>query len=194
MLNFLGNLIKETFLNSSSILLSTPSIVGSITLIAWCFPSIRRWWDCHKMRIRRFIPHIAVLLIIFSIVAGAYNLYQHKEPNFTTPDALIPLNLRDLKINVADLVRQDAIVKNKTFYNCDLYGPAVFGAIGEHNVYDVITMDINNPSEGFIVVETPITVTGVIGIDSCQFINCRLHGVAFMGNEEDYQQYLAAIK
>ena len=68
---------------------------------------------------------IVMSFLMMSVVLVSHSLYKNKRPNFATPDELTQMGLRDRDIRLSDLTREDFRIRNKAFYNCHIYGPAI---------------------------------------------------------------------
>jgi hypothetical protein len=109
---------------------------------------------------------------------------------FATPDELTASHLKGLTIRIADLVREDIVIRNKVFENCYIYGPATIFPIGKgrflENVFDT------NLDSIFIITNQK-NLVGVIGVENCSFINCHFQRIAFIGPETLKQKIMEGM-
>ncbi len=139
---FIERMLAGTFWASHNLLINIPAYLSLVPLVLFIFlPRWKGWAKKLKTkkaqnRVRIFAAVVFVILLSTGLILSAEHLYKNKATTFATPDELIPLNLRDLQIDVVDLARHDLIVRNKTFYNCYLYGPAVITVLGDYVTFE----------------------------------------------------------
>lgn len=127
---------------------------------------------------------VSILLIVTPAVAGIglYGLRRwqggHERKVTTLPS---PSYFSNQRLYVADLVRdvEAPIIKDKTFEDCTLVGPAVLAPRGT-------TVLQNNNFEGPLssfVYEIPEErfVIGIIGLEDCVVRRCRFEKIGLMG-------------
>lgn len=92
--------------------------------------------------------------------------------------------VRGLSFRITDFVGPDNRIRNKTFIDCDIYGPAVLGG-SEPNAGMVIFDDtFNAPKDHVFIVVPPGEYVGLIGVTNCTFRQCRFHNVAIAGTPD----------
>lgn len=135
-------------------------------------------------KVRKHALAILMGFILISVILTSNSLYKNKLPSFATPDELIPSLLQNKTIRLADLVREDFTIRNRTFDNCHIYGPAVIFFTGGIFIDNVLKrIDITNIDANFI--ETTNTgVLGVIVFDNCVIKKCTFYNISFIGNSE----------
>lgn len=102
--------------------------------------------------------------------------------------------IADFAREVAGLSWNDAVVKNRTFEECYIIGPAVLVPMN--------TGDLTGPTfvgddqwweEGenafWAPTSDPIAFTGIIGLQDCVFRNCRYRRVGILMSEEELRQW-----
>lgn len=106
---------------------------------------------------------------------------------FATPDELIGQTLRGLSIRIADLARDDFIIRGRTFEDCHIYGPACIAPLGTTfitgNSFDA------PPDAVFIGVEQD-NISGAIGVEDCVFRRCTFKRIGIIGPSD----YIEEIK
>ncbi|MDO8716919.1 MAG: hypothetical protein Q7J73_08985 [Dehalococcoidales bacterium] len=197
---FIGKMLLGAFWNSSNVFLSIPSWLAVIPIFTAIFlpkrgkkMKTKKEQEARTTKIRIWSVVAIIALLFISLILSAQQLYKDKQLTFATPDALIPLNLSGLQINVADLARNDLTIKNKTFNNCDLYGPAVIAMLGDYVVVTGNTFDASIDTM-FTVQDTDRWISGVIAFENVQFINCRFHKIGIIGSSTMKQQFLSGTK
>ncbi len=81
----------------------------------------------------------------------------------------------------------DGAIKDKTFNDCDIYGPAVIFIEGVFTFHEC-TFD-GKPEEIFIGVDQK-SIVGPIHVLNGAFRKCRLHKIGIIGNKEDTQKLI----
>jgi ABC-type glycerol-3-phosphate transport system permease component len=195
--------------NSFSVPIRATEIVVLFLTIAGYFISQRtpKWENAMKSMFWIIPLVVLVLVLIGSLVYSAYDIHKDDQEiitkqsidltslrtalkqEYATPDMLIPLNLKDLQINVADLVRSDIVVRNKTFENCYLYGPAIITPTGDYTTFSKNYFDA--PADSiFITISEDRFVSGAIGFENCQFIGCHFVKIGIIGNSDLKQKFI----
>lgn len=143
-------------------------------------------WNGFLLIIRRNATHILWGFILIGVILNSYSIYEKKR--YATPEALIPLTLKDMNIRLSDLTRESPTIRDRTFENCHIYGPAVIHSAGStiifNNEWDVT-------SESALVITTNEKVSGAILFKDCIIKNCVLHGISFIGSESQIAQIRA---
>jgi len=126
---------------------------------------------------------IPVLMIVsYVLFSLAWQTYSKKPLTFATPDALTPSILQNMNIRISDLTREEQIIRNRTFDNCHIYGPAII--ITDNCIItpkaDFTEIDPN----GIFIETTNKIVSGAIKLDTCVIKNCTFHKISFIGSSE----------
>jgi len=98
--------------------------------------------------------------------------------------------LRGLSVQLADLARDNPIIHDRTFEDCDLYGPAIVffeGCMCTECRYDAASAE-----DLCIVISEPRNLIGVIMFSRCVLRRCRFKNVGMIATPHDFAQ-LAAI-
>ena len=180
-------LFKAVFGMGRNLLVAIPTLLSIVPLLLSFFlPK----WEGGKMKqvIRKAREHPAVICMSFlmlSVILASHSLYVNKEPNFATPDELTQSVLENRDIRIADLVRETARIRNKTFIDCHIYGPAVVHPLAEPGATIIGNTIVvgPDPESGFIVT-TNTNAIGVIGLENCKLIRCTFHYISFIGRPE----------
>ena len=132
--------------------------------------------------------------ILISVIITSHSLYKNKLPDFplATPDELISSNLQNLSFRIVDLARDDFIVRNKTFDNCHIYGPASI------RLKDSVLIDSTVEGESHIIESHFIVTTnryayGPVLLQDCVIKNCTFHKISFLGSEAQIAKFKAAL-
>ena len=161
-----------------------PSIGIPFLVILFCVSCLSLWKAYSRESIA--IPSLLVVLCGIAVAVGQFYLSepkQLKQLNFATPDALTSPVLRDMDIRICDLTREDFRMKNRTFINCRIYGPAVFNASAEKSIM-IRTTIRQVAEEGLFIETTNAKLSGVIGAENCTFTDCQLYKISFIGSPE----------
>jgi hypothetical protein len=184
-LSFLKELLFGIFWTSGNLIQVIPTYLGIAYVILFFISSrwkgkMKRWAVGHK----KYMPYVLIGLLVVSLVFTSYSLYENKEPNFATPDALLSPNLNGMRFRITDLARETAIIRNRVFTDCDIYGPAIV-MFQDSNVADIY---LPNESVSSCLIEsnTP-TITGAIGFYNCVITNCRFWHIGILGNTKQIE-------
>lgn len=108
---------------------------------------------------------------------------QAKLQKFATPDELIASHLKDKTIRIADLAREDNIIRNRIFEDCYIYGPAIVVLQGE-TIMIVNCSFAESLDDIFLTITKDRRLVGFIGCLDCKFIRCNFRGIGFLGTPE----------
>ncbi|MGA2092855.1 MAG: hypothetical protein ABSH16_05540 [Sedimentisphaerales bacterium] len=162
-------------------------LIGVPLLVGLFFISCLLMWHAYSKTfvaipplLTILIPSILNIFCIIGLVVWQSYYSEPKQLNFAAPDALTALVLQNMDIRIADLVRESPVIRNKSFNNCVLYGPAVIALKGKADLIrcTLLTDDINDcfmPSEEKFY-------WGVIMFDDCTFIHCKFRSISFVGS------------
>lgn len=167
--------------------------------------------------ISKFSLIIFAASLILGIVIGTYKTYSAKDTKlneanktiselqkkldeerpkgFAIPDQLIGEHLEGLDIRIVDLAREDLIIKNRTFVNCRIYGPAVLlpkGCFIIHCGFEgPSSKSLENKINTFFI-PAPKTdiLQGVISMEYVTFRDCEFYKIAFLGSDQFKKQLL----
>jgi hypothetical protein len=185
--DYLWELLKGVFWNSKTFLLSIPAYIP-ILLFLYSLWGARKEekvnWITHILRDHPALISMSILLVYVILVS--HSLYVHKTMHFATPEALISPILKDMNIRISDLAREDMRIRNKTFINCHIYGPAIVFPI-KGNTFDHVGFVEVDPDGAFIET-TNVKVSGAIGFENCVIKDCMFHKIGFIGSPERIKQ------
>ncbi|MBN2128441.1 MAG: hypothetical protein JW741_03055 [Sedimentisphaerales bacterium] len=188
--HYFVKLLKGVFCNITAI----PAYFGLATLLLQLFPQ----WEGGKMKlvIHKIREHPALICMSFlmvSVILVSRGLYVNKpvpEPaSLATPDTLIAPLLKDLSIRLADLTREDFVIRKKTFENCHIYGPAIILPKGTTTILRA-TFE-KSPDISFLETSNK-KVWGAVTLYDCTIIDCALHKISIMGSAEQIARWKAA--
>ena len=157
---------------------------GMPSLIALFCIGILLIWKAYKKE-SILIPVVLILFCILCLTIWQSYFSEPKQLNFATPDELIPSLLQNKSIRINDLVREDNIIRNRTFENCHIYGPAIIALNKCITTQATFTeIDIN----GVFIETTNKIVSGVIELNTCIIKNCTFHKISFIGTPDDIKR------
>jgi hypothetical protein len=140
------------------------------------------------------IPATIMTLCALSLISWHLYNKELKQPNFAVPDTLTSPVLRDLNIRISDLTREDFRIRNKTFKNCHIYGPAViYISPNTNNVVAGNTFVEISPEGGFITTSNK-EVSGAIGLEDCVIQDCIFHRISIIGSPEEIEYLKSKFK
>ena len=174
-------------------------------------PFITRKYPQLEQKMKISLSKITLFLfgvfLLMRLIISPYEIYKEKQQEiidlkgqvetikkeiikFATPEELTASHLKGLSIRIADLVREDIVIRNKVFEDCHIYGPAIItlkksGIVIDNTFYDVTpdTFFIEVPPKGYIG-------SGIIIIEDCRFFRCTFHKINFIGPFELKQKVL----
>lgn len=188
---FVQNLLKGVSTFSGNAMQSLLAYAGILSFIYLLFPKLEWKMKDKFEKLRHHKVSILLIFILASVLLTSYNLYENKEAKFAMPDALIASTLTDMQIRLADLSRDNQIIRGKTFRNCDIYGSSVVllleGTVITNCMFD------EDPLQSFILTDQNYFY-GVVGIQDCVFIDCRFYRVGFTGNQVAKELIATGIK
>jgi hypothetical protein len=109
-----------------------------------------------------------------------------------TADELRQNYIRDRSVWLTDFVRESdrpPIIRNKTFENCNVNGPAIVYAVGP-TVYYGGSIAIRSLDDAYITVDPDPArqLIGIVGLDGCTFRDCRFAQIGFIGTPDDRER------
>ncbi|HEX8471295.1 MAG TPA: hypothetical protein VF633_09300 [Brevundimonas sp.] len=108
------------------------------------------------------------------IMSEAFGRELVKREIFTNEAVWLPL------MAIHHLNAGDPVIRNKTFTDCVIEGPSLVTPLGSTN-FDSCNMGVAaNPRSLLYKPMGPIMV-GVIGLENCKFIRCRMVQIGFTG-------------
>ncbi len=156
-----------------------PTIGIPVLVILFCISCLSLWKAYSRESIT--IPSLLVVLCGIVVSVGQSYLIESKQLNFATPDALSSPLLQNMNVRINDLTRENFIIRNKTFENCHIYGPAIIicsdCVIVKNSFEEVIP-------EGAFIETTNTTISGAVSLEHCILKNCVLHKISMIGNPE----------
>jgi hypothetical protein len=190
---YLKDLFWGVLYSSNNIIQSIPTYLAVLSLIVlWLFPKKKgnEMKDNSLSKARKHALSIFMGFILISVILTSLQLYKNKQTNFATPDELTQSVLRNRDIRLADLTREDFTIRNKTFDNCHIYGPAIMCA------RDCIITGIifERSLESSLITTTNKHISGAILLDNCVMKDCTLHRVSFIGTQEQISRIKANVK
>jgi len=109
---------------------------------------------------------------------------------FSTAEQLTGKFITGQSFNISSIVH-DGIIKNRTFDDCDIYGPAVLAPDGVGIMHKCT---FYGEAESVFIVVAQQMVLGPIHLLDCNFKNCRFYKVGFIGNQKNVDEWLKGAK
>ena len=188
---FFKGLVVGVFWNTNNFIQSLPAWIGIGSFVILCFfPKL----GGSKMNLSKVAEHSGVILMVFiliSVILTSYSLYKNKRPTFATPDELTQMVLRDRDIKLSDLTREDFRIRNKTFDNCHIYGPAIIHIKGTTMIINSTFAEVL-PDSAFIETSNKY-VSGAISLEDCIVSNCIFHKISFIGDTKLKEKFKAGF-
>lgn len=178
---FFIKLFLGMFYNSKNFINSIPTYLGIISYFLFLFPKYGWFMKDRLLIARTYAIPILMGFVLFSIILTSHSLYKNKRPIFATPDELTQSVLRDRDIRLSDLTREDFRIRNKSFFNCHIYGPAIIYPHKDTVLIDLVFKGVT--PEGGLIVTTNKQVSGAVSFERCVLKNCTLHRISFIGSE-----------
>jgi hypothetical protein len=141
-----------------------------------------------------FLKSFVIPSVIVTFCAASLFIYHtYSKPNFATPDELIASHLIKKDIRINDLTREESVIRNKTFDDCHIYGPALI--MLKSCLYEKIAFTEFGDDPNAIFVETTTNpVSGAIVFDTCVMKNCTFHKIGFLGSSESLNRAKETFK
>jgi len=195
---FIAKLITGIFYNSF-ILWLLPTYIGFVSLVA--FLLLPKGGNTMKGKLlaitRKHALPIIMGYILISVIITSHSLYVNKPTKivipFATPDELISSNLQNKSFRIVDLAREDFIVRNKTFDNCHIYGPASIRLKGKSVMINSSIEGESPIVESHFIVTTNKYAYGPVVLQDCVIKNCTFHKISFMGSETQIAKFKASL-
>lgn len=86
-------------------------------------------------------------------------------------------------VRIADLAVVDGMVRNCSFVNCLIIGPAVLAPLEGTSLQNNIFTSPNAAAMFWIIEDGREEVIGAVGLEHCVFENCRFERIGFSGPE-----------
>lgn len=99
---------------------------------------------------------------------------------------------RDRTIRISDLAGDDDILRDKTFEDCTIIGPAVIAPLGVGLLKDC-TFEAH-PDTFLIPIHTPRGVVGPIGLEGCVFRRCTFRRIGIVCFHDHCDEYRRQIR
>jgi len=176
--SFFRNLFIGIFYNSHHIILSLPTYFGILSYIILLFPKLGGKMKDKLLKVRKYALSILMGFILISVILTSHSLYKNKRLKFATPDELTAPLLQNMSIRISDLAREDFTIRNKAFYNCHIYGPAIIFPSG-CTFFNLSLVEV--ASNGCLVETTNKIISGAIGLENCVIRDCIFHKISFIG-------------
>ena len=125
------------------------------------------------------------------------DIYAPIPPGFTRATDMFAPSYERAVVSLVDLVRprlatREMVVRNLTFTQCIVEGPAVMLVVGGCQFE---ACDFGNPSGDIrnLVLRpaSPSAVIGVIPVQDCTFRNCQFVGIGYTGGDHFLDQILS---
>lgn len=191
---YLVRLLWGMLWSVNDIILSVPTWAGAVlAAILWLSP---KWEEAGKVKpvlkwLRERRTFICMSLLMVSAISVTHDMYVNKPVPalrlLATPDELTQSVLQNRDIRLADLVREDFMIRYKTFINCHIYGPAVILPKGKTTFVHPIMLV--SPESGLIETSNA-TVSGAVVLYNCTVQDCTFHDISIIGSP----QQIAKIK
>ena len=104
-----------------------------------------------------------------------------------TPDQLLDSHLRNLQIRIADLVREDFVIRGRVIEDCYLYGPAMITLLNSN----LLRCVFDGNRDITLVEVTQPRIQGAILFEQCTLNRCHFRRVAVIGQSELLNKLLA---
>ncbi|MDO8613729.1 MAG: hypothetical protein Q7R32_13060 [Dehalococcoidia bacterium] len=152
-------------------------------------------WSALKSESPPMIVAIAVLAAggAFLIAnQGLAMLRRSKMRSFATPEHLAPAYLRGLTIRIADMVREDLVIRDRTFEECEIFGPAVLIPLGA-GVLQECSFEGDPASVFWEIPSGRVAIAGAIGLQDCVFKRCKFRRIGLAGPPEAIEKFRAGF-
>jgi hypothetical protein len=140
--------------------------------------------DRHQRPFWLILPGLAVLAFAVYPFVHLYKSIEHRPVGLTANEFAQPY-LRGYSFRLVDLASSDHNIRNKTFEDCWIYGPAIMFAHDTDFREDlfIVTTPYREATadDFFIVIPEDTFVSGAIFLDHCSFLRCRFVGVQMIG-------------
>lgn len=115
------------------------------------------------------------------------------QTNFTTDSAVLSgPYIRSHTLRIADLAREDNLIRGRTFEDCTIHGPAVLALI---NHVQLLGAEIrSHPDVFFIELPESRYVVGPIGLENCVFKNCTFIRIGIMAKSDEIREWKKQIR
>jgi len=87
-------------------------------------------------------------------------------------------------------VTHDGVVKNRSFDDCDIHGPAILHPIG---IGQIVGCGFDGPKESLLIASQYIS-EGAIRLDNCNFRNCRFHKISLLGSQQQLDKWAEGFR
>lgn len=139
------------------------------------------WAQSAKLPIQTRIVSAAGVVVIGVAVVLVLRIWAQVRPQ-ALPEDLARTHIIHLSFRIGDMARDELIIRNRTFEDCTIYGPAVLLPLGGGQILQDCSFLANAPEEMFLDIGTqPRTIIGAIGLEGCVFRRCRLVKIGFAG-------------
>lgn len=101
-------------------------------------------------------------------------------------DGFVPAKLtyENEIVRIADLAVVDGMVRNRTFINCLVVGPAVLAPLEGTSIENNIFTTPDARAMFWIIEPNRPEIVGAVGLENCQFEECRFERIGFAGPED----------
>lgn len=136
------------------------------------------------------LPSAIVILCGSSMFIWHFFNKETEQTNYATNEALLSPVLKDIDFRIADLVRENIIIRKKTISNCNIYGPAIIClskniVFSNNGVEKFPADDVNS----YFIETTNESVANIIQFEDCVITNCIFHKISFIGSYEQMKKF-----
>ena len=136
---------------------------------------------------------VATVLVLGIVLLFVWRLWAQVRP-VALPEDLARTHISHLSFRIVDMARDDFVIRNRTFEDCTIYGPAVLVMPGgSSGLLQECLFHVSNATEMFLDVGSAPAITGVIVLEGCVMRRCRLIRIAFAGPQELLRKLQAEI-
>lgn len=195
-----------TFLVGSAVNAVIPSGTTGVLIylgLASLVAVVGYWHPLSETKLSLAWTIAAAGLSIFLAYSTVVYLRSQGFVTLTSRAELLATYVRGETFRLADIGYGDAIVfRNRTFEDCDIFGPGMIFLTGEHSVLTENTITVpdepqNDPNRQtlrmdmmLLAVSQPQTIYGAIVCENCTFRRNRLRGVQFIVSPEQKERLL----
>jgi hypothetical protein len=99
--------------------------------------------------------------------------------------------LRGLSIRISDLAREDIVIRDRTFEDCYIYGPAILVPHGMGMFHECGFE--GDTSSLFITIAEERSVIGVIALENCIFRRCHFRKIGFIVTPDIHERWVTDL-
>jgi hypothetical protein len=137
------------------------------------------FWAAHLPLPVRAVLVFAVL-VLGLVLLLVFRIWAQIRP-VATPNDLARAHITHLTFQITDLARYEHVIRNKTFEDCTIYGPAILVPLSAAEMVSKCVFVGTAESMFWEIPDGRKLVQGAIGLDGCWFRRCRFVGIGFAG-------------